>query len=406
METSNTKVAANGLKSFQHWKDPAIKEKSFDAWDELRQVAGRAFSTDPKLTGRTDGDWWYLLNFDDILNAFRDYQTFPFGEVQPGANAFRAIPPEVDPPEHGKYRNLLVGLFSPSAVKAMEPDIRTFCRTLIEGFAPQGECDFMVEFANKFPTSIFLKLLGLPQDQLPYYADLMERVTHPALDDDTGNAIVAAAQQELMEDFTRIIAERRKNPGDDLISYLLTCQIDGRPLDQMELLSISLTLLRGGLDTVVAQLGHVFAHLARDPDLRQRIRSDITCVPKVVDEMLRFYAIGIMSRRVSQDVEFAGCPMKAHDRVLLPCMSANRDTSKFTDADKFDPDRARVNHMGFGAGPHSCMGIHLARLEIRIAIEEWINLIPEFTVKDGSEVEVFMTDAFIGMKVLKLQWAK
>lgn len=396
---------APSLESFQHWKDPAILTKSFDGWDDLREVAGRAFGTDPESTGRNDGTWWYLLNFDDIVGAFRDFQTFPFGEVQPGVDVIRAIPPEIDPPEHGKYRNLLTGLFTPGAVKAREPAIRAFCKDLLQDFHAQGECDFMRDFANKYPTGIFLNLLGLPLDTLPYYADLMERVTHLAIDEDPTGASIVDAQNELIENFTALIADRRINPGTDLISYLLTCKVDGRPLDQGELLSISLTLLRGGLDTVVAQLGHTFAHLAQDPALRARIQADPAIVPKVVDEMLRFYAIGIMSRRVAHDVEFAGCPMKAKDRVLLPCMAGNRDVSKFPDADKFDPDRAKVNHLGFGAGPHSCLGVHLARMEIRIAIEEWIALMPDFSLKVGTEPKVFLTDAFIGMEKLQLQWS-
>lgn len=398
-------IAADGLGSFQHWKDSAIKARSFAAWDELRLKAGRVFATDPARTGRTDGAWWYLLGYEDILGAFRDFKNFPFGEVQPGADGFRSLPAEVDPPEHGKYRNLLNGLFSVGAVKAMEGDIRTFCQTLIAEFRARGECDFMVDFANRFPTSIFLSLLGLPQENLPYYADLMERVTHPALDDDLGSVSILEAQAELVERFTAIIADRRTNPGDDLISYLLTCEVDGRPLDEGELLSISLTLLRGGLDTVVAQLGHVFAHLANDTALRRRIRADPECVPRIVEEMLRFYSIGVMSRRVAQDLEFAGCPMKARDRVMLPCMAANRDASKFDNADRFDPDRKRTPHLAFGAGPHSCLGIHLAKLEIRIAIEEWIAAIPDFRIKAGTRAEVFMTDAFIGMAKLELEWA-
>lgn len=404
MTSSQKDETVNELESFQHWKDPAVKASPFTAWDDLRAKAGRAFSTDPKLTGRTDGKWWYLLNYDDILEAFRDFRTFPFGEAQPGADGFKSIPSEIDPPEHGKYRNLLSGLFSPKAVKAMEDDIRGFSRTLIHNFEAKGKCNFMVDFANKYPTSIFLGLLGLPQEQLPYYADLMERVTRPALDEDPESTIVLAAQAELVENFIGVIADRRENPGEDVISYLLSCEIDGRLLNQEELLSISLTLLRGGLDTVVAQLGHIFAHLAKDPALRQRIISDPVSLPKIVEELLRFYPIAVMSRRVDHDVEYAGCPMKAKDRVLLPCMVANRDTSKFDNADKFDPDRKRIQHLGFGAGPHSCLGIHLAKLEIRIAVEEWLAVIPDFRIAEGTKTEFFMTDAFIGMDNLHLEW--
>jgi len=184
----------------------------------------------------------------------------------------------------------------------------------------------------------------------------------------------------------------------------LTCKVDNRLLTHEELLSISLTLLRGGLDTVVAQLGHVFAHLAQDATLQERIGEDPASIPKIVEEMLRFYAIGVMSRRVAHDRELAGCPMKTGDRVMLPCMAANRDVSKFKDADTFDPDRARTAHLAFGAGPHSCLGIHLAKLEIRVALEEWIQRIPEFSLKDGTEPELVTTDAFIGMRKLMLEW--
>lgn len=169
--------AKNSLKSFQHWRDPGVLEKGFERWDELRAIAGRSFGTKAEDTGRTDGNWWYLLDYEDILEAFRDFKAFPFGEVNPGVDIMKAIPGELDPPEHGKYRNLLVSNFSPAAVRKKEPEIRALAKSLIDGFCDQGECDFMIDYANKFPTGIFLDYLDLPMDKLPYYADLMETIT-------------------------------------------------------------------------------------------------------------------------------------------------------------------------------------------------------------------------------------
>jgi cytochrome P450 len=180
--------------------------------------------------------------------------------------------------------------------------------------------------------------------------------------------------------------------------------VEGKLLSQHELLSICYLLFRGGLDTVVAQLGHIFVHLAGDPALRRRIREKPDDVVPVVEEMLRFYAIPIIPRTVTQDVEFAGCPMKKGNHVLLPSAAASRDPKFVERPDEFDPDRPRKGHLSFGSGVHTCPGMHLARLELRTAIQEWHRLIPDYRIGGDGRVGLLVNEAHIGVDEFVLEW--
>jgi cytochrome P450 len=389
---------------FKHWTDRGFIERGFSRWNELRE-RGRCITTDSGLPGGEDSTWQYLTNYEDIFVALRDFETFPRGQVQPGVERTMVlIPAELDPPEINKYRSLLIRPFSVQSVNAMEEDIRDFCRSLVEKVAAAQECEFVADFAAVYPTGIFLKLMGISLDELPDYARLMDIVTRSPYDNEEQKAVIMAAEYEVVERVLALIAKRTEQPGDDLVSHLIGSEVDGRKLNGEELLSMCLILLRGGLDTVVTQLSHMFGHLANDPALRRRIIEEPSCIPKVVEEFLRFYGITTTSRHAAHDVEFAGCPIKAGQRVVIPLAAANLDSAKFPDANTFDPDRSRNTHLAFGAGPHSCMGIHLARAELRIALEEWHKLIPDYRIKDNAKMKYFMADAILGVDGLALEW--
>jgi cytochrome P450 len=392
------------LRNLQFWNDEGLVTRGFDRWKELRAGAGRAFYSEYSI--RTDAGSWCLMTYADIKAAYLDTERFSSSGIAPknGRKRLELIPVALDPPEHGKYRRLITPLFSPAAIKAREQSIRQHCRTLIEDIAERGGCAFNRDFAVRFPTAIFIDLMGLPIEKLPQYLELAHTLSQTSpLDPDYFEKVITAEGQVLAE-FTHVLEERRRAPRDDVISYLLGCEVDGRPLSQDELLSMCNLLFRGGLDTVAAQLGTCFAHLAQDPELRLRIVRQPQDISAIAEEMIRYYAMAIITRRVTQDIEFAGCPMKAESHLVLPCAAANRDPAQFDDADTFDPDRPRRIHLAFGAGPHSCPGMHLARSELRIALEEWHRRIPDYRLAPGERLRYRTNSAFISLEDFVLTW--
>jgi cytochrome P450 len=266
----------------------------------------------------------------------------------------------------------------------------------------QGSCDFMADFANRFPTSIFLEMIGLPVEELDQFLEWEHGILHAGGSDEEKLQSQMASMFAVMGRFSTIIAERRVEPRDDIISKALTYEIDGAPVTDQDLLSFCLLMFMAGLDTVSVTLGWTFLHLARNDDDRQRIVDDPSIVPTAVEEFVRAYAIVIPARKVMQDVEIQGCPMKAGDMVNIPLAAATRDDAAFPDATTVDITRKPNNHIGFGAGPHRCLGSHLARQELRIAMEEWHARIPNYRL--APDALLLESGSQLGLESLPLVW--
>lgn len=397
---SSNRVSPPILSGFDHADDEALLADPFGAWDRLREQY-RAFGSD-KHPARTV---WFLLERDDIHRALQDPVLFSSRSVIPFTDEdHRWIPEELDPPEHTKYRQLLNPLFSPGRVASLEPDIRAFCIQLIEAIAPKGRCDLLADFARLFPTTIFMRLMGLPVEEADQLLRWASELMHTRPADDPDGAIRGAAMMSIATYLGGLIAARRTDPRDDIVTHLVTARIDDRPLTDEELLETCFLLYMAGLDTVAGMLTYTFKHLAEHPEHQELVRSDPASIEGVVEECLRMYAIVTTSRVVTRDVEFAGCPMKAGDRIVTPTASANRDPAEFPDADRFIPDRSPNRHIAFGAGPHRCVGSHLARLELRVALEEWHRRIPQYRIPDGAEIRQHV-GGVAGMDALPLEWA-
>jgi cytochrome P450 len=393
--------------------DPDLLENPWATWDRLREES-RAF-----VASRAAKDWdvWTLLRYDDVSAALRQPELFSSRSVlhvyqgpkliDPAeADAVRGmIPEELDPPEHTRYRQLLTPLFAPQAIETLEPMIRSWCVELIDGFAERGSCDLNREFARQYPTMIFLRLMGLPEagagDFLDTVHDRIREATQLGLSET--QSMSGAYIMAMAEHMNTVLDERRAERRDDIVSYLLDVEIDGRPLDETELQQICTLLYAAGLDTVAGQLGYMFLHLAQHPEHRRLVTEQPQRIPAFVEEALRAYSIVTTNRIVTRDVEFAGCPMKAGDRVLLSIPAADRDPLQFPDAATFDVDRTNNRHIAFAAGPHRCLGSHLARLELRIAVEEWHRRIPDYTLGPDADV-TFHIGGVAGVDQLPLVW--
>jgi cytochrome P450 len=319
---------------------------------------------------------------------------------------YKWIPMMLDPPEHSKWRHVLGPYFSPNRVKNLEPEQRAFSVDLIQEFRARGSCDFYSEFAAIFPTTIFLQIMGLPIDKLDDFMVWEDKILHGTIDIDPDRSIAFGAMIEVSEYFRGLISQRRDDPdsrGDDIVSRAIEWRIDGKPPSDDDLLSCMLLLFMAGLDTVAAQLSYIFYHLATHVADRRKLVADPSRIPAAVEELVRAYAIVQTSRKATQDINFHGCPVKKGDMVAFPLGMANRDPKEYSRGGRVDFDAPWPRHIGFGAGPHRCLGSHLARQELIVVLEEWHRLIPEYEVADEAAI-VEHTGGVYSIDRLPLCW--
>jgi cytochrome P450 len=332
-----------------------------------------------------------VSRYEDVCWALRHPEVFSssadavsIGQEQP------LIPLQIDPPDHSKYRRLLDPQFSPKRMAQLEGGAREFVNRLIDGFASRGSCDFHEEFATPLPSTIFIMLMGLPHDDLPIFLEWRDNTVRPDVkpgDFEGAQKIRERTGHEITEYFIRAIADRRKNPDDALLSRLVHAEMEGRPLTQEELLGTCHLLMLGGLDTVTATLDCSIAYLAHHPERRRELVESPERTAAAVEELLRFETpVQMVARVVKQDATIGGVEVKAGDRAIILIGAADGDEREFDDADVVSFTRPANRHVAFGGGPHRCLGSHLARLELRVALEEFHRRIPEYRVPDGTEL--------------------
>jgi cytochrome P450 len=337
---------------------------------------------------RTDGMFGtpgvYISRYEDVLHALKQYDVFSSEDVVKIGNDVPLLPLSVDPPEHAKYRRLLDPQFAPKRMAELEPETRKLVNELIDGFVGRGECEFHEEFATPLPSTFFLALLGLPQDDLPQFLEWRDDTIRPdAATEEEATAKREAAGRAIENYFVGAMQDKRANPDDRLLSTLVHSEVDGRPLTNEELLGMTHLLLLAGLDTVTATLDCMIVYLARHPERRQALVQDPALIPFAVEELLRHQTpVMMVPRVVTRDTEIAGVPVRAGDSATLMIGAANCDEGEFVDACAVHFDRAANRHLAFGGGPHRCLGSNLARLELRVALEEFHRRIPEYRLAD------------------------
>jgi cytochrome P450 len=367
----------------------------FDNFDQLRERARVHF-------GDAEGhDFWLLTRMEDIRAAFQDPQLFSSRAVSPidPDPPYLWIPEMLDPPVHTKWRHLLGPFFSPGSVAKWQPRVRQRFGEILDEIAPRGECDYVADVALRFPNTIFMEIMGLPVSDADQFQVWETDILHSGL---VGNEKSLQAMNEVVAYFSALVAERRKKPQDDLVSLAADFEIGGERVSDEDLLAMCLLMFMAGLDTVAMQLSYSMLHLATHDDDRQRLVDDPSLFPTAIEEFLRYYAFVTPGRKITRDVEFQGCPMRAGQMVSLPLVSANRDEREFPDADKVIIDREANHHIAFGAGPHRCLGSHLARQELQIGLTEWHARIPHYRLVQ--DVPVREHGGQIGLDNLSLAW--
>lgn len=347
---------------------------------------------------------WNITSIDHIREIMRDTETFSSVGIS-GFNQLvnvgyeLMIPIDCDPPLHTQMRGLIRERLLPQNVAKLEDRIRDLARSLVQRAVAKGSCEVVSDIAAIYPTQIFLLLMGLPLDEadefLAWEKDLLQ--PDPNNLDKMRNAI-----GKIIDRVKRGFEERRKNPADDFLTLLVNAEVDGRPLPDELRLGLGFNLFVGGLDTVLNQLTWLFHFLATQPDIRRRIRGDSKLISSTIEEILRLHSILTTRRFVTRDVEFHGVQFKKGDSVEMFMAAAGSDPTAFPNPEAIDIERLPNRHLAFGWGPHMCVGMHLARLEMRILVEEWLNAVPEFTL-DPQKPVVFHV-GILGLDQVPLVW--
>jgi cytochrome P450 len=387
--------AACPIEDYRTFGPPVPALTSFERMDGYQDRARPALWTED-----TPG-YWVFTDHDVILDGLQRPDLWSSQVVTPTEPdpPYKWIPVMLDPPEHTRWRRLLGGYFTPKRTKGMLDEQRRLAAEIIEAVRPKGECDFARDVARVFPATIFLQIMGMPVDKFPEFMEWEEKILH------SGEAEVRMEGMQLvMGYFAGLIAERRADPdpeASDIVNNALNWEIDGEPVSDADLLNCMLLLFMAGLDTVASQTSYAFLHLATHTEDRKRITASPELVPHAVEELLRVYPITQTARKATRDVEFHGCPVKAGDMAAFPLSAAGRDESVFPDARRVDLDREDVRHLSFGAGPHRCLGSHLARQEMAVLLAEWHRLIPDYELV---ETPMEHSGGVWGLDALRLRW--
>jgi cytochrome P450 len=369
--------------------DPRYLADPFTIWDQLRQTCPIPHTNRRKSS-------WMPLRYDDVTAIAHDIEHFSSLKVAvipgdededppdfDGPNLEYGLPPiSADPPLHTWTRRLLLPWFSHKRVDSYVPLTRDLCRALLDGFAGAGRADAAADYAQQIPVRVIAHILGVPADLSDTFTGWVRDVLEFA--DDAERRQRGA--EGLLNFFLAHLEERRQHPGDDLLSELLSTEVDGAPVDDGIILGMAALVLIAGVDTTWSAIGSSLWHLSTHPEDRRRLVADPALMPTAIEEFLRAYAPVTMAREVTEDVEYAGCPMKAGDKVLMNFPAANRDPEAFEHPDVVQLDRAHNRHVAFGSGIHRCAGSNLARMELQVALEEWLTRIPEFSLAEGKEI--------------------
>jgi len=299
------------------------------------------------------------------------------------------IPLQIDPPEHAKYRRILDPLFTPREMARREPGVTELVNEMIDRFADRGECDFHEEFAVPLPCTVFLQLLGLPLEDLEQFLVWKDHIIRPEGDSgfDRRHETGASTAQQIYDYFDRAIDDHIASPRDDVLSAMIAASIAGQPLSREELLDICFLFLIAGLDTVTDSLDCFFVYLARHPDHRHQLVEQPDILPSAIEELLRWETpVPGVARVAMQDTEVGGCPISKGERVSPLLGAANTDPAEFPDPELVDFHRNPNRHRAFGGGPHRCLGSHLARMELRVALREFHRRIPDYEIMPGTQL--------------------
>jgi cytochrome P450 len=346
--------------------------------------------SDLLAVGQVEGDCYLVLGHETTMQVMRDGRTFSSAGYQNSAGLVLGHTMlEMDDPEHGQYRKVVSPSFSRRSMEQWSSNITTLANQLVDKFAPTGRAELVRDFAFEYPISVIASILGLPEADLPEFQREAIIIIDPT------NPRALEASRWLGEYFARIVAQRRTEPGDDLVSVLVDAEIDGERLDDEAIYSLLRLLLPAGAETTFRSTANLVYGLLTNPEQLEAVQADRSLVPNAVEEAVRWQPPFISATRTAtRDVEIAGTVIPKGGVVVAYLGSANRDERVFPNPDAFDIRREPAPHVAYAAGPHLCLGMHLARLEMAIALNTMLNRLPGLRLDpddtDGTDVMGFM----------------
>jgi camphor 5-monooxygenase len=373
-------VPADRIRDVNIYALPGQKQDFHAAWKALQDS-----SPDLIWTPQNEGHW-IAMRGDVLAEVQSDHERFSSSVIvlpKSVGEQHKLIPTTTDPPEHRPYRLLLNARLAPSAIRGLQEHLRSTAAEMIEGFVHKGRCDFTAEYAEVFPIRIFMGIVGLPMSdayKIKLWAESMTR-PEPVMP-------FAEARQAFFGHVGPIIAARRVKPGDDLISQIVTADMNGRQLTNDEALSLVTQVLIAGVDTVVNFLSFVMLYLAKVPEARRELAADPAKIMPGVHELFRRFGLVVIARIVRNDIIYRGVTLKAGDMVCIPTQVHGLDETINADPMRVDFARPRARHSAFGSGPHMCPGQELARAEVAITIAEWLKRIPDFRVAADADTHI------------------
>jgi cytochrome P450 len=368
--------------------DPSLTAPIDVVQERLAELSAKG----PVVYSTAHGGHWVVTHYKEIQAVLTDPETFssyPNNLVTSEQDIGMLLPVEADPPQHTGLRQALLPLFSPQRMKKLDGDIREVVNELIDGFAARGEAEFVSEFAHELPARIFLKLMDLPLEDAPLFTAATDAILFgkPGGTEEESAEARMMAGLEMFGYFQKLNEKLRTNPGNDVTSAIINSEVDlgdgPRRLTDEELNRMFFVLLIAGLHTVQGSLAWMMLHLVNNPEQRAKIVEDPTTIPKAVEEVLRMEGAIAAGRRATRDVEVGGVHISEGDQLLVMIASADRDGKEFRDPHTFDIARTPNRHLAFGSGPHRCIGSHLARVELNIAMQELHRRIPDYTFVEG-----------------------
>ncbi|MGE4430418.1 MAG: cytochrome P450 [Sphingobium sp.] len=379
-----------------------IEEGYHEAWKRIQQPGVPDLIWTPFTGGH-----WIATNGETVREIYNDPARFSSEVIflpKEAGEKYQMVPTRMDPPEHTPYRKALDKGLSLAQIRKVEDKVRAIAIDLIEDFVARGECDFSAEYANIFPVRVFMALADLPMADVPKLSRFARMMTRPQ-----GNtpeemaADLEAGNDGFFAYVGPIIDARRGADGDDLITIMVNAEVNGQPISHDKAVGLISLLLLGGLDTVVNFLSFMMIHLSKNPDLVQELRQDSLRLQRSAEEMFRRFPVVSEARMVARDQDYKGIALKRGDMILLPTALHGLDESQNPDPWRLNLERRGISHSTFGGGPHRCAGLHLARMEVIVTLEEWLKRIPDFRLREG-ETPVYHSGIVAAVEHVPLVW--
>jgi len=376
--TESQAPARSPVHEFDYIADPGVLADCHARYWDLKETAPPVFWTS------AHGGHWVCNTGASVQHVVRHPEIFSsrYLSIPPNPNQPKMIPEMLDPPEHRPYRQMLRPFFESKAIEPLEPRVSAWTDQLLDEVVSKGECDFVEAIGSRLPVAVFMELFGFPMEKFEEFRGLVTGFFHSQASNEERNALAQAIVGHLAE----LIQQRMAEPRDDMISKIVASEVDGRKVNFEELMSIGFLMFLAGLDTVTNAMSFGMRHLAHDEKLRQRAIDDPAVIPDMVEELLRRYAFVATPRYIVEDTMLEGAQLRAGDCILAPLPLVGWDEGLTEDPKTVSVERQFYRHAAFGSGIHTCLGLHLARMELIFFYRAWFARVGHFRqVAKGDE---------------------